>query len=216
VSSQRPGAYSEQTRAPVSSQRPGAYSQQSQSIPASPRSSLTPLPFGALATEPPGAARAGSLPPSAERTAKENAEALWQQAKTLSRREQHEAALRAAHSAVKLGPPSPGREAFLGWLIYQHDGAGPVANSHVWRCLNRALKRDPLCEEALYYKGLVLARTGEAEQAYAHFQRVLMLDPKHGGAEREVRIHEMRRDHERQQSGFLRRFLSTRPGAKSG
>jgi hypothetical protein len=219
VSRQPSAPVSRQPSAPVSSPRPGTYSQQPQprSTPASPRApSLTPLPFGALASEAPFASRSSSLPPSEARTAKESAEALWQQAKTLSRREQHEAALRAAHSAVKLLAPSPGREAFLGWLIYQHDGAGPVANTHVWKCLNRALKRDPLCEEALYYKGLVLARTGETEQAQAHFERVLMLDPKHGGAEREVRVYEMRRGHEREQSGFLRRLLSTRPGPKSG
>jgi tetratricopeptide (TPR) repeat protein len=150
--------------------------------------------------------------PSADdaRAQRSRVEALWQQAESLSRRGHHEAALRTAHSAVKLSFPPPAREAQLGWLIYQHDGAGPIANAHVWKCLNRALKREPLCEEALYYKGLVLARTGEPEQAYAHFQRVLMLAPTHGGAEREIRAHDMRRSHEREQGSFLHRLLSTR------
>lgn len=209
--SQRPAtARSEQPTVPVQSQQP--------SRSPLPRSSRTPLAFGAVGSNsnPPQTGRSTSARPGDEGAQKDNAEALWQQAKTFSRREQHDAALRAAHRAVKLGTPSPAREALLGWLIYQHDGAGLVANDHVWKCLNRALKREPLCEEALYYKGLVLGRTGEPDHAYAHFQRVLMLDPKHVGAEREVRIHEMRRDHEREQSGFLRRLLSVRPGPKTG
>ena len=173
-----------------------------------PRSSQTPLPSRAPAS--------GAPAPNDERAPKDGIEALWQQAKALSRRGQHEAALRTAHSAIRLGAPSPAREALLGWLIYQHGGGGEIVNPAVWKCLHHALKRDALCEEALYYKGLVLARTGQEEQAYAHFQRVLMLDPKHGPAQREIRIHDMRREHQRQQSGFLRRLLSSRPGPKSG
>jgi hypothetical protein len=208
VQPQRPSTpASRQSSAPVQPQRP--------STPASPRSSLTPSPFGELELEPAAARRTSSSPSSSGPTPKESADALWQQAEKLSQREQHDAALRAAHSAIRLGTPSPEREAFLGWLIYQHDGAGPTANPHVWKCLNHALKRDPLCEDVLYYKGLVLGRTGDPENAYAHFQRALMLDPNHEGAQREVRIYDMRREHERQQSGFLRRLLSTRPGAKT-
>ena len=155
-----------------------------------------------------------SPPDDARRAVRRRAETLWQQAETLSRRGHHEAALRTAHSAIKLAPAPAAREAQLGWLIYQHDGAGTTANPHVWKCLNRALKREPLCEEALYYKGLVLGRTGEPEQAHAHFQRVLMLDSTHGGAQREIRVHEMRRTQEKEQGSFLHRLLSTRPGTK--
>jgi hypothetical protein len=153
----------------------------------------------------------GSTPPDEARAQRSRIDALWQQAEALSRRGHHEAALRTAHSAIKLGQPSPAREAELGWLIYQHDGAGPIANAHVWKCLNRALKREPLCEAALYYKGMVLDRTGEPDQAHAHFQRVLMLDPEHSGAQREIRAHEARRSNERGQGSFLHRLLSTRP-----
>jgi hypothetical protein len=155
-----------------------------------------------------------STPPGDERAQRERIDAIWQQAEALSRRSAHEAALRTAREAVKLGTPSPAREALLGWLIYQHDGAGGIANPHVWKCFNHALQRDPLCEEALYYKGLVLGRTGEADHAHAHFERVLMLDPEHRGAAREIRIHQMRREHARQQTGFLRKLLSSRPAPK--
>jgi tetratricopeptide (TPR) repeat protein len=179
------------------------------------RASLPPRAFPSPASTPVTAPQSGAASQE-DRSPKERAEALWQQAKALSRRGQHEAALRTAHSAVKLGAPSPAREALLGWLIYQHAGGGETANPAVWKCLNHALKRDALCEDALYYKGLVLGRIGQADHAYAHFQRVLMLDPKHSGAEREIRLHEMRRDQERQQSGFLRRLLSSRPAPKSG
>jgi cytochrome c-type biogenesis protein CcmH/NrfG len=99
----------------------------------------------------------------------------------------------------------------LGWLILQHAGGAEHVHQHVFRCLDRAFKRDPLCEQVLYYKGMVLNVLGDHEQAQAHFQRVLMLKPDHADAEREVRIHQMRKEHARSESSFLRRLMTGRP-----
>jgi tetratricopeptide (TPR) repeat protein len=145
------------------------------------------------------------------RALREQSDALWQRAESLAKRGEYEIALVTARAAIKLGNAEPEREALLGWLIYQHGGAGSRIHPHVWKCMNHALQRDPLCEEALYFKAMLLLRTDKMDQAYAHLQRVLMLNPKHMEAQREVRIIEMRRTHERQQSGFLRRLLTGRP-----
>jgi tetratricopeptide (TPR) repeat protein len=165
---------------------------------------------------PPPAARPSNPVPAELRAQREQAEALWLRVEALAKRGDNEVALVTARAALKHGNTPPEREALLGWLIYQHGGAGTRIHPHVWKCLNHALQRDPLCEEALYYKALLLARVGKIDQAHAHFARVLLLNPKHRDAEREVRIIEMRRNHERQQSGFLRRLLTGRPPAKPG
>jgi hypothetical protein len=99
----------------------------------------------------------------------------------------------------------------IGWLMLQHAGGHQTVHAHVFRCLDRAFKRDPLCEQVLYYKGLVLNLIGDIEQAHAHFQRVLMIKPDHAEATREIRIYEMRKAHARTESSFLRRLLSGRP-----
>jgi hypothetical protein len=208
---QRPSAVPSQRPSAVPSQRPSAVPSQRPTY-----ASTRELPFGALDLDLPEPPLSSVGTPTDERALRQRAEVLWQQAERLSMRSQHDAALRTAQSALKLGNTPPEREALLGWLIYRHDGEATTANPHVWKCLNHALKRDPLCEEALFYKGLVLSRTGEPDQAEAHFQRVLMLNPKHVEAAREARIHEMRRSHQRQQSGFLRRLLTDRPGSKTG
>ena len=182
----------ENSQAPVASSRPPV------------RANSGPI------TVPPDSKR--PLPDFEERERRSEAEALWLQAESLSRRAEYDAALRIAQRALKVITPPPAREALLGWLMYQHAGAGTEVHPHVWTCLNRALKRDPLCEDALYYKGAVLGLSGSADQAQAHFERVLMLNPKHGEAEREVRLYEMRRQNERN-SGFLSRFLSKPPKA---
>jgi hypothetical protein len=145
------------------------------------------------------------------RALREQSDALWQRAESLAKRGEYEIALVTARAALKLGNSEPQREALLGWLIYQHGGGGSRIHPHVWKCVNHALQRDPLCEEALYYKAMLLLRTDKVDQAYAHFQRILLMNPKHVDSQREVRIIEMRRTHERQQSGFLRRLLTGRP-----
>jgi hypothetical protein len=150
-----------------------------------------------------------SLPPNAtdREVRREQAETLWRRAEAMAKRSEHDAGLQTAREAMRLGYSRPEHDALLGWLIFQHGGGDPSVMPHVWKCLDRALKRDSLCEQALYYKALVLNLTGQAEQARVHLQRVLMLNPDHAEAAHELRIYELRRAHEQQQSGFLRRLL---------
>jgi cytochrome c-type biogenesis protein CcmH/NrfG len=156
---------------------------------------------------------AGSLDPKVRR---QQAEALWNKAEAQFRRGDLPSALQTARTAVKLGHSAPEHDALLGWLIFQHGAGDESVLPHVWKCIDRALKRDPLCEQALFYKGMLFSQTGNSEQALAHLQRVLTLNPKHIEAQREIRIAQMRQEHERQQSGFFQRLLNARPTGKDG
>ena len=213
--SQRPG----RSQPPVRSQRPKAGSISETSSPPS-RSSQSRGAHPVGGSDPARASRPSdprfmppslpptpsSLPPQGPR--REDPEALWKKAEAMGRRNEFDAALQTAKQAMKLGGTRPEHDALLGWLLFAHGAGDPEVLPHVWRCIDRALKRESMCEQALYYKALVLNMTGEADQARAHLQRVLMLNPDHTDAAHELRIMEMRRTHEQQQTGFLRRLLN--------
>jgi tetratricopeptide (TPR) repeat protein len=58
--------------------------------------------------------------------------------------------------------------------------------------IKRALEVDPDDTRALFARGLVLQRAGEAKKALAYFRRVAQLDPKHLEAQREIRLAKLR------------------------
>ena len=58
--------------------------------------------------------------------------------------------------------------------------------------LDRAVNSDRTCDEAVYYRGLVNKRLGNAPSAARDFARAVQLNTKHVGAEREVRLYAMR------------------------
>jgi tetratricopeptide (TPR) repeat protein len=188
---------------PVKASRHPSQPSQASRYPSQPSTSSRPS-QPSTSSRPPGVV-------SDARALREQSDALWQRAESLAKRGEYEVALVTARAALKIGNSEPEREALLGWLIYQHGGGGSRIHPHVWKCVNHALQRDPLCEEALYYKAMLLLRTDKIDAAYAHFQRVLLINSKHMESQREVRIIEMRRTHEREQSGFLKRLLTGRP-----
>ncbi|MEM1031297.1 MAG: hypothetical protein AAGN82_13190 [Myxococcota bacterium] len=65
--------------------------------------------------------------------------------------------------------------------------AGPL------RQLDRVLVRDPRFERARYYRAQLRKRSGMIDEAMSDFAIVAKLNPRNVGAERELRIHEMRR-----------------------
>jgi tetratricopeptide (TPR) repeat protein len=58
--------------------------------------------------------------------------------------------------------------------------------------LKKALAADPDHPRALYVKGMTYKRAGEPKKALAYFKRVLLFDPKHIEAAREVRLAKLR------------------------
>lgn len=153
---------------------------------------------------------------AAPRARREVAQELWVRVESLVQRREFAPALLTARNAMKLGTALPAHEALVGWLLYLHGVPGGRVHPQVWDHFDLALKRDPLCEQAHYYKALVLRRSGELDQAYTHFKRVLSINPAHIEAAREIRLHHMRVEHARQQAGFLHKLLSARASGKPG
>ena len=145
------------------------------------------------------------------RVRREQSEVLWAKVDTFAIRSEFGAALEVAREAATVFPPTPEHDAMIAWLMLQHAGCHESVQPQVMRCLDRAHRRDPLCEQVIYYKGLVFNLIGDIEQAHEEFQRVLMIKPDHAGANREIRIYEMRKAHARTESSFLRRLLTGRP-----
>ena len=58
--------------------------------------------------------------------------------------------------------------------------------------LDEVLRGDPRYERALFYRGMLLKRSGRGEKALRDFQLAAELNPRNLDAQREVRLHEMR------------------------
>jgi tetratricopeptide (TPR) repeat protein len=132
---------------------------------------------------------------------------LWDRAEAALRRRDPSGALLCARDAIKVGTPSAEQEALLAWALYQNSGAGARIHPKVFEHLDHALRTDPLCESAHYYKGLLFKQKGLLDRAHAHFQRVLLLNSGHVDAAREVHLYERRRSQNSQPPGLLRRWL---------
>jgi hypothetical protein len=96
------------------------------------------------------------------------------------------AAVLQAQKALRLGRLRPNQEALYAWLLYQRSGAGAYVPPCVWQHLASALERDPECDRAHYYQGMLHKRRGEFALARKHLARALELNPDHAEAECEL------------------------------
>jgi hypothetical protein len=58
--------------------------------------------------------------------------------------------------------------------------------------LERCIQRNPNCERAYFYRGMLYKRAGEASKALKDFKKAADLNPRNLDAMREVRLHNMR------------------------
>jgi tetratricopeptide (TPR) repeat protein len=58
--------------------------------------------------------------------------------------------------------------------------------------LERCIQRNPHCERAYFYRGMLYKRAGEASKALKDFKKASDLNPRNLDAMREVRLHNMR------------------------
>ncbi len=138
------------------------------------------------------------------------AEPYRRKAELLLKRNDYGGALQAAECAFDL-EPSAGHQAFYAWLLYlRHSTSGRV-HPEAWTHLKLALKRDPTCDRAYFYKGMLLKKLGRMEEAQIHFKRALKLNPNNLEAAREVRLGETRR---KRNGGLFHRFLDRDPSGK--
>jgi tetratricopeptide (TPR) repeat protein len=77
-------------------------------------------------------------------------------------------------------------------LFEKHRASDDGAARVVLDAIKRALEVDPDNTRALFARGLLLQRAGEAKKALAYFRRVAQLEPRHLEAQREIRLAKLR------------------------
>ncbi|NUO50933.1 MAG: DnaJ domain-containing protein [Polyangiaceae bacterium] len=99
----------------------------------------------------------------------------------------------------------------VAWISAMKRGDPPVVPegktssfyNDVIQIFDDILKTDAMYERCLYYRGVLLKRTGQEEKAIRDFRMVVQLNPKNIDAVREVRLHQMRRDKKRKDEAGL-------------
>jgi tetratricopeptide (TPR) repeat protein len=102
---------------------------------------------------------------------------------------------------VEADPDQPEYRTLLVWIRALRRGDPPdlregQASTHfddLLRVLDEILGKEPEFERALYYRGVLLKRSGRPEKAIRDFRLAAQLNPKHIDAVREVRLYEMRK-----------------------
>lgn len=110
----------------------------------------------------------------------------FRKAEILMRRNDLGDAEQLARKAVEMDR-QPDHLALLGWILALQDHLAEALP-----LLNEAVEANPQSENALYYRGTVLKRSGNLSQAISDFRRVIAINSKNLDAAREVRIFEMR------------------------
>lgn len=82
------------------------------------------------------------------------------------------------------GVDGPHARAVLAWC--DAESGGDVKRALA--ALDRVLSGDPECVRALYYRGKLHERSGTIELALRDLRRVIRLDPRHGDAQRDLRL----------------------------
>jgi tetratricopeptide (TPR) repeat protein len=112
------------------------------------------------------------------------------------------------------GSEGPGARAILAWCSI---GAGATTDQQALEraltALEKVLTGDPDCVRALYFRGQLLKRFDRLDAAARDFKKAARLDPRHVDAQREVRLHELRR---RKSSAEHAATAPPGPSARSG
>jgi hypothetical protein len=133
------------------------------------------------------AANDSVAPPAAGRTTMRDADAALA-------RNDLPAALEIAHALKSAGADGPAARALVAWCAL---GAGTVSDRHALEtglaALDKILTGDPECIRALSYRAQVSKRLGHPDAALRDYKKIVRLDSGHVDAQRELRLHEMRR-----------------------
>ena len=144
----------------------------------------------------------GGSPEDAEKVARVVDAALeFQKAEILLKKNDLATAEQLAARAVQADPEQPEYLALLVWVQAQRRGDPPglkegMTSSHfddLIKLLDSVLQKEPKFERALYYRGVLLKRSGKLDKAIRDFRQAAELNPKNLDAVREVRLFEMRK-----------------------
>jgi curved DNA-binding protein CbpA len=95
--------------------------------------------------------------------------------------------------AVSLDPEQVDYMALLTWLDAQlPQWQSREKTLEKISVLDKCVQRNPNCERAVFYRGMLYKRIDEAKKALADFKKVAEMNPRNLDAVREVRLHNMR------------------------
>jgi len=114
----------------------------------------------------------------------------FQRAEVLLKKRDLAGAEREALDAMQGDPEQAEYKALYAWICAQSPREKYDDLVHL---LDEALKAEPSNQRALWYRGQLHVRLGNPARAIRDFKTLLEVNPKHLDAQREVRLHEMRR-----------------------
>jgi tetratricopeptide (TPR) repeat protein len=135
-------------------------------------------------------------------------EACFARAERLMKQREYAAALQAANEALRVGGDRAEHEALYAWLLcLQGSDTELRVHPRAMQHLDRALRRDPLCERANHYKGMVLKRLGRHDEAHNYFLRAMQVNRDNLEAAREVRLYDMRKRNRDSRPSLVNKLL---------
>ncbi len=118
----------------------------------------------------------------------------FQKAEIFLRRSDLAQAEAHCRKAVEADPEQAEYHAMLAWLEAQKPNmqSGSASEGLIDR-LTKALEKNPRCERAYFYRGMLHKKLNHEVEAVRDFKRASALNPRNIDAQREVRIFEMRK-----------------------
>lgn len=117
----------------------------------------------------------------------------FQKAEFHVKRNDVQKAYELAKRAHELDPEQADYLALMAWLEAQRsENLGREKTLEKVGVLERALKQNPNCERAYFYRAMLYKRIEEPKKAYQDFKKAMELNPRNLDAAREVRLHKMR------------------------
>ena len=118
----------------------------------------------------------------------------FQKAEVLMKRNNPLAALEEARKAVELDPSQADYIALLAWV--ESTQLNPNLDEILAR-IEKAQRIEPNNTRIRWYRGSILKRLGKNSRAIGDFRFIVENDPRHLDAQREIRLHEMRKAEQR-------------------
>jgi tetratricopeptide (TPR) repeat protein len=122
-----------------------------------------------------------------------NAAMDFQKVEVLVRRRAWEEALAILDQALEVSPDEADYHAMRGWVLLQRHGTGKKKDAdEILTCAERALAQAPDHERALHTRAATLKQLDRIDEALKDFEHILVNNPKHVEATREIRLARMR------------------------
>lgn len=128
----------------------------------------------------------------------------FQRAEVLLKKRDLAGAEREALEAMNGDPEQAEYKALYAWVCAQSARENYDDLIHL---LDEALRAEPNNQRALWYRGQLHVRLGNSARAIRDFKTLLEVNPKHLDAQREVRLHEMRRAAPKEEKGLLGKWF---------